>query len=275
MEIAINNDFIQRLVELNIFTHWSFDDAMKGKSWLSHFDSITIDTEVVIEGPSAFYGGNFSQQQKWQCIGGLCSMGAYSYSHSFLPSGVSVGRYSSVAKGLKVLDFSHPVDWVSSSVAFFTPEPLVSKSALAEFCDLKLQNTNSSFQRTPFDPKVGKAYPKIGNDVWIGENVTLVMGISIGHGAIVAANATVTKDVPPYSIVAGCPATIKKSRFEKNTVDRLIDSKWWDYDVVSFGGFDYQNPLKFLDQFESSKHTLSQLKPKCLKIDTKGQIYVL
>jgi acetyltransferase-like isoleucine patch superfamily enzyme len=274
MNIKINNDFISLLTDTDVFTHWSYCESKNGKSWLLNFKSINISTEIIIESPSAFYCGD-TPQQKWQCTGGLCTMGAYSYSHSFMPSEVKVGRYSSIAKGLKILDFSHPSNWLSSSVAFFTPTPLVSKSALAEYCDRKIEESKSLFERTPFDPRVNKPYPVIENDVWIGENVTLVLGVRIGNGAIVAANSTVTKDVPAYAIVAGCPAVIKKYRFCAETIEKLINSKWWEFDVLDFKKLDYQNPTKFIIQFNEIKNNLSIFKPKRIVIDTKGTVNVI
>lgn len=67
----------------------------------------------------------------------------------------------------------------------------------------------------------------IGNDVWIGDNVTILGGNIIGDGAVVATGAIVTKDVPPYAIVAGNPARIIKYRFEKDIVDDLQKIQWW------------------------------------------------
>lgn len=273
MQININDEFIKTLFDLNIFTTWSYSDAINGISWLNNFNALLLDSEIKIEGPSAFYGGEFPNQ-KWECNGGLCTIGAYSYSHSFTPAGLTIGRYSSIAKGLRILDFSHPTLWLSSSVAFFTPKPLVSKSALAEFCDLKNNDSDMNFVRTEFDPKNGKSYPFIGHDVWIAENVSLAMGINIGHGAIIAANSTVTKDVPPYAVVAGNPATVKKYRFSKELIARLIDSEWWDYDVTDFENLNYTKPLDFLDKFELRKNSLNKLNPHGLKINSKGIINV-
>lgn len=70
----------------------------------------------------------------------------------------------------------------------------------------------------------------IGNDVWIGQGVTVMSGVAIGDGAVVAANSTVTKDVEPYSIVGGVPAKKIKMRFDQDTIDFLLKSKWWDID---------------------------------------------
>ena len=68
----------------------------------------------------------------------------------------------------------------------------------------------------------------IGNDVWIGRHCTIMNGVTIGDGAIVAANATVTKDVPPFAIVGGMPARVIKYRFSPEIIERLLQIKWWD-----------------------------------------------
>lgn len=74
----------------------------------------------------------------------------------------------------------------------------------------------------------------IGNDVWIGANATINSGIKIGHGSVIGANTIVTKDVPPYAIVVGCPGKIIKFRFEENVINELLDLEWWNFsdDVI-------------------------------------------
>ncbi|HFP0218789.1 TPA: CatB-related O-acetyltransferase, partial [Escherichia coli] len=248
MKIKVTKELGVTLAHLGVFTHWSYEEALQGKSWLTSFDFLDIADDIVIETPSAFYASN-PPTAKFLCKGGLCTIGSYSYTHSFLPSDVIIGRYTSIASGLKILEFSHPIEWLSTSVAFFTPKPLVSKSALAEFIDTDIARENSLFYRSDFDPTQGRKYPVIGHDVWIGENVTLAMGITIGNGAIIASNTTVTKDVPPYAVVAGCPGTIKKYRFDKDLIDKITESEWWDYDVISFAGLDYKDPISFINDF--------------------------
>lgn len=76
-----------------------------------------------------------------------------------------------------------------------------------------------------------KYYLNIGNDVWVGKNVTFLSGINIGDGAIVAAGAVVTKDVEPYSIVGGLPAKEMRKRFSEEEIEFLLDFKWWDRDI--------------------------------------------
>lgn len=82
----------------------------------------------------------------------------------------------------------------------------------------------------------GKSYPQkgditIGNDVWIGCNATIMAGVTIGDGAIIATNSTVIKDVEPYSIVGGNPAAEIKKRFSAETISKLLELKWWNWDI--------------------------------------------
>lgn len=82
----------------------------------------------------------------------------------------------------------------------------------------------------------GKSYPfkgntVIGNDVWIGSNATLMPGVTIGDGAIIATNATVTKDVAPYSVVGGNPAKEIKKRFPETRINELLEMQWWHWDI--------------------------------------------
>jgi virginiamycin A acetyltransferase len=82
----------------------------------------------------------------------------------------------------------------------------------------------------------GKNYPQkgdinIGNDVWIGYNATIMAGVTIGDGAIIATNATVVKNVAPYSIVGGNPAIEIKKRFSADIIDKLLGLQWWNWDI--------------------------------------------
>lgn len=72
---------------------------------------------------------------------------------------------------------------------------------------------------------------RVGSDVWIGTNATILPGIKIGSGAIIAAHAVVTKNVRPYCVVAGNPAKVVKRRFPAETVKSLLAIAWWDWPV--------------------------------------------
>ncbi|WP_413513595.1 Vat family streptogramin A O-acetyltransferase [Myroides odoratus] len=83
----------------------------------------------------------------------------------------------------------------------------------------------------------------VGNDVWIGTNVTIMPGIHIGDGAIIASNATVTKNVAPYSVVGGNPAKEIKKRFSEAKIQELLEMQWWNWDIEKI-----TNNLKYLTE---------------------------
>ncbi len=83
----------------------------------------------------------------------------------------------------------------------------------------------------PFANRGNRGDTVIGNDVWIGQNATILPGVHIGDGAIVGANAVVSKDVPAYAVVVGNPAVVKKYRFDEETIKLLLELKWWDKPV--------------------------------------------
>ena len=70
----------------------------------------------------------------------------------------------------------------------------------------------------------------VGNDVWIASGVKILSGVKIGDGAVIGANALVSKDVEPYSIVGGNPAKLIKYRFDEETISKLLEIKWWDWE---------------------------------------------
>ena len=69
----------------------------------------------------------------------------------------------------------------------------------------------------------------VGNDVWIGYEAVILAGVTIGDGAVIGARAVVTKNVPPYTIVGGVPAKVIRKRFPEETVEALLEMKWWDW----------------------------------------------
>jgi len=119
-----------------------------------------------------------------------------------------IGAFCSIANGFIVGGAKHPMDWVSTSPAFYN----VSGKIGHQLGNLSVDKTSRTV---------------IGNDVWIGSRVIIMQGIKVANGAIIGAGAVVTKDVPPYAVVAGCPARIIKYRFDEETIKRLQESEWW------------------------------------------------
>lgn len=107
----------------------------------------------------------------------------------------------------------------------------------------------------------------IGNDVWIGDGVFVSRGVTIGDGAVVAARATVVRDVPPYTIVGGTPAKVIKARFPPEIVERLLASRWWDYGLAILAGTDWTNIEKCLDVIEGRiRDGIEPYRPRKLRI---------
>ena len=130
-----------------------------------------------------------------------------------------IGRYCSIAPNVVFTSGKHPSHtFVSTHPAFFSTK----RQAGFSFTDKQL------FQEYSSDSLY---HTFIGNDVWIGEGAIILEGVTIGDGAIIAAGAVVNKDVPPYAIVAGVPATVKKYRFDEDQIDFLLNFKWWDKDT--------------------------------------------
>lgn len=170
------------------------------------------------------------------------ALGAFSYSWARFEPNLRLGRYCSIAPIVTQLGLGHPTDWVSSSPFSHNPQPL------GGFADYLQDIGVPRFKLHPFDQ--GSAPVEIGNDVWIGEGALLKAGVTIGDGAIVAARAVVTHDVPPYAIVGGMPARLIRYRFAEDVVDRLLKAQWWRFGPEIIQPFDVRDPVTFLDHFE-------------------------
>ena len=123
---------------------------------------------------------------------------------------LTIGKYCSIAEGVTIiLGGGHRVDWVTTY-------------PLSVFFD-----ELGSCEGHPLT----KGDLEIGHDVWVGYGATILSGIHIGDGAVIAARAVVTRDVPPYAIVAGNPARIIKYRFDTETIAELLELKWWNWPI--------------------------------------------
>lgn len=157
------------------------------------------------------------------------SLGDYSYvgPHSRITY-AEVGKFCSIAGDVIVGMGTHTLDKLSTSPIFTECKNGTGQKWVNE--------TNAE----PFQ-KV-----KVGNDVWIGTRAMIMGGVHIGNGAVVGAGAIVTKDVPPYAIVAGIPAKIIRYRFSDEMIEKLETSQWWtlDDDVLKDNYALFQKPLE-------------------------------
>ncbi len=152
-----------------------------------------------------------------------------------------IGRYTSIGPNVRCIFGKHPTSkFVSTHPSFFSNLKQVGFS----YTDVQLFEEHPK----PFD-KNGNYVIQIGNDVWLGDGAAIMEGVRIGDGAIVAANALVVKDVPPYSIVGGVPAKEIKKRFSEEKIKFLLEFQWWnkDQDWIKTNASKFTDINKFYD----------------------------
>ena len=162
----------------------------------------------------------------------LIQIGAFTGIYGGRLGHCKIGRYCSIASGVDIASDQHPIDWISSSMVQYVPN-------IHGWSDWLMRHDNAYY--APTAPFSSNALVEIGNDVWIGQGVFIKSGVKIGDGAIVGARSVVLSDIPPYSIVVGTPAVVKKMRFDQATIEKLLELKWWDYNINSIEGIDFKN----------------------------------
>lgn len=161
------------------------------------------------------------------------NIGAYSYfGNECMIGGCIVGRFCSIGPGVKIGLGEHETNHISTHPFFFGSKHGFN---IPDGIGLPRDMTQKKH-----------SIPRIGHDVWIGANAIIRRGVNIGTGAVIAAGAVVNKDIQPYSIVGGVPAKHISFRFDEPTINDLLQSQWWEYDLTAFIGLDVCNPAEFL-----------------------------
>lgn len=142
----------------------------------------------------------------------LVKIGRYSYmgSRCYMVR-TSIGAFCSIADQVTVGGAEHPMDFISTSPVFLKGKNIMRKN----FSEHEFASGKETV---------------IENDVWIGRNASVKGGVHIATGAVIGTNSMVTKNVGPYEIWAGNPAIFIRKRFDDETIEKLLASKWWEYD---------------------------------------------
>lgn len=124
-----------------------------------------------------------------------------------------IGRFTAIANHVRIGAPNHPMDRASQHRFTYCPE----------YYDGQAERDNGFFAERRADRVL------IGNDVWIGHGVIVLPDVTVGDGAVLAAGAVVTKDVPPYTIVGGVPAKVIRARFAADIAAQLQAIAWWNW----------------------------------------------
>jgi len=172
------------------------------------------------------------------------SIGAFSYieSRTTIFPGTQIGRYCSIGKDCQIGVIAHPTEWLSTS-----PIQYNFSYHFPDYAEGFPQRTFERPMRT-----------HIGNDVWIGSMSVIKRGVEIGDGAIIAAGAVVTRDVPPYAIVGGVPAGIIRYRFDCHTIARLLKVRWWEFPYKELSGIAFERIDLALEALEKIRARLNK-----------------
>jgi len=187
------------------------------------------------------------------------AIGCFSYSASPFSSGVRVGRYCSIARGVRWLGGDHATTWATTSPVFHEHDSLA----------IGAYRRVHGLTAPPLPFEVAPPDVAIGHDVWIGEEAAIARGVTIGDGAIVGSRALVVKDVPPYAIVGGTAARVLRMRFPDPLIERFQRVQWWRFGPEVLESLPIDQPEAFLDALEAriASDPPAELRPTPLRTD--------
>lgn len=172
-------------------------------------------------------------------------MGTYVGDCSHIVS-TKIGRFCSIAENVRVLIGNHPTSvFVTTYPSFY-----YNTDSQIGFTFHKGEPIFKGLNKYP--PGESDYHVVIGNDVWIGCNCLIIEGVKIGDGAVIGAGAVVTKDVAPYSVVAGVPAKVIKYRFMEEQISFLLKIEWWNWPVnkIEDNYMSFSNINDFINKYK-------------------------
>ena len=195
-------------------------------------DIVHLPKKTVLEAPCSL---------KWTRYEYSLRLGAFSYQVSGYCCAAQIGRYCSFGEDVQIGRQNHPLTWASTSPALYLGGEIFSLSkgfsGSEEYKSYKFKNS---------EPPTKARITNIGNDVWIGHGAIINAGVTIGDGVVVAAGSVVTKDAPPYSVVAGNPAVIKRFRLPPALISPFLKLKWWRFAPWQLSHLDASRPHDFI-----------------------------
>ena len=172
------------------------------------YKNVEIDTGCCINDKTEIAGHTHILQN---CYINNSFIDSYTYiGRNCIVQNTRIGKFCSIANDVFIGLGKHPTDLISTSPIFYRKKNT-----------LKIQLVDEDYEFEEYDAI------SIGNDVWIGTRAIIMDGVNIGNGAIIASNSVITKDVPPYAIVAGVPAKLIKYRFSEEKIKKIQELEWW------------------------------------------------
>lgn len=173
---------------------------------MSMFTEKEMDELYHLTDPSQLKRAGIRGNNKtWMVMGRvLCGKGTTINDYINARGNIRIGKYCAIGRFVSLHSGNHRTDMVNQQV-FLSKKfnfPSVYKS---------------------------KGEVEIGHNAWLGDKVNVLSGVKVGHGAVLAAGATVTTDVPPFSIVGGVPAKVLRFRFKDSVIDQLLKISWWNW----------------------------------------------
>ena len=212
----------------------------KLKSFFQKLCGLFLDSPIIL--PGKVTGYSLVKSQKSKVTEGKSTrieapfylneieLGDYSYiAGNSRISNARFGKFCSIGPNFSCGLGIHPTNGISTSPMFYS---IAKQNGITLTKENKIEETKQT---------------NVGNDVFIGANVTVLDGVKIGDGAVIGAGAVVVKDIPPYAIAVGVPAKVVKYRFEKDKIEKLLQIRWWDWEQLKLQSI--ENDFFDLDKF--------------------------